>query len=165
MPVCVIVIALQKERDKGSNLVFMFRLPFAAGKVFSVSMLDTLLYQVSLLTERHKNGLSLVFTQTPNVIYSYRLVLLCWSPQSFVKDYMISITRLLLGLDSMPGSGFLCAVSSLNTDSVHADGRVPLRLMVVFVCFSRWKSQRMTCGSAPTAGYTRNSAPPLETSQ
>ncbi|KAG7243469.1 hypothetical protein INR49_011025 [Caranx melampygus] len=50
----------KKERDKGSNLVFMFRLPFAAGKVFSVSMLDTLLYQ------------------------------------SFVKDYMISITRLLL---------------------------------------------------------------------
>lgn len=36
----------QKEREKGSNLVFMFRLPFAAGKVFSVSMLDTLLYQV-----------------------------------------------------------------------------------------------------------------------
>lgn len=47
---CVIqwcVSVLQKEREKGSNLVFMFRLPFAAGKVFSVSMLDTLLYQVS----------------------------------------------------------------------------------------------------------------------
>ncbi|KTF95046.1 hypothetical protein cypCar_00015406 [Cyprinus carpio] len=68
----------KKEREGGSNLVFMFRLPFAAGKVFSVSMLDTLLYQ------------------------------------SFVKDYMISITRLLLGLDSMPGSGFLCAVSALT---------------------------------------------------
>lgn len=37
------------------------------------------------------------------------------SCQSFVKDYMISITRLLLGLDSMPGSGFLCAVSSQTT--------------------------------------------------
>lgn len=44
---CVCVSVLQKEREKGSNLVFMFRLPFAAGKVFSVSMLDTLLYQVS----------------------------------------------------------------------------------------------------------------------
>lgn len=44
--VCVCVFDLQKEREKGSNLVFMFRLPFAAGKVFSVSMLDTLLYQV-----------------------------------------------------------------------------------------------------------------------
>lgn len=31
--------------------------------------------------------------------------------QSFVKDYMISITRLLLGLDTTPGSGYLCAVS------------------------------------------------------
>jgi len=36
----------QIERDKGSNLAFMFRLPFAAGRVFSISMLDTLLYQV-----------------------------------------------------------------------------------------------------------------------
>ncbi|XP_028679181.1 potassium channel subfamily T member 2 [Erpetoichthys calabaricus] len=70
----------KKEREKGSNLVFMFRLPFAAGKVFSVSMLDTLLYQ------------------------------------SFVKDYMISITRLLLGLDSMPGSGFLCAMKITEED-------------------------------------------------
>ncbi|XP_072299953.1 potassium channel subfamily T member 2 [Eucyclogobius newberryi] len=70
----------KKEREKGSNLVFMFRLPFAAGKVFSVSMLDTLLYQ------------------------------------SFVKDYMISIARLLLGLDSMPGSGFLCAMKITEDD-------------------------------------------------
>lgn len=45
--VYVCVCDPQKEREKGSNLVFMFRLPFAAGKVFSVSMLDTLLYQVS----------------------------------------------------------------------------------------------------------------------
>lgn len=36
----------QKERERGSNLAFMFRLPFAAGRVFSISMLDTLLYQV-----------------------------------------------------------------------------------------------------------------------
>lgn len=40
------VVLPQKERDKGSNLAFMFRLPFAAGRVFSISMLDTLLYQV-----------------------------------------------------------------------------------------------------------------------
>ncbi|XP_063791921.1 potassium channel subfamily T member 1 isoform X2 [Pseudophryne corroboree] len=64
----------KKERENGSNLAFMFRLPFAAGRVFSISMLDTLLYQ------------------------------------SFVKDYMITITRLLLGLDTTPGSGYLCAM-------------------------------------------------------
>ncbi|NXW07721.1 KCNT2 protein, partial [Fregetta grallaria] len=39
----------KKEREKGSNLAFMFRLPFAAGRVFSISMLDTLLYQSSFL--------------------------------------------------------------------------------------------------------------------
>lgn len=39
---------LQRERENGSNLAFMFRLPFAAGRVFSISMLDTLLYQVSV---------------------------------------------------------------------------------------------------------------------
>ncbi|XP_046871277.1 potassium channel subfamily T member 1-like [Hypomesus transpacificus] len=68
------------ERDKGSNLAFMFRLPFAAGRVFSISMLDTLLYQ------------------------------------SFVKDYMIAIARLLLGLDTTPGSGYLCAVKVTEED-------------------------------------------------
>lgn len=44
--VCFLFLRLQIERDKGSNLAFMFRLPFAAGRVFSISMLDTLLYQV-----------------------------------------------------------------------------------------------------------------------
>eukprot|EP00062_Callorhinchus_milii_P010895 gi/632956247/ref/XP_007893863.1/ PREDICTED: potassium channel subfamily T member 2 isoform X1 [Callorhinchus milii] len=38
----------KKEREKGSNLAFMFRQPFAAGRVFSISMLDTLLYQMKI---------------------------------------------------------------------------------------------------------------------
>ncbi|XP_011812697.1 PREDICTED: potassium channel subfamily T member 1 [Colobus angolensis palliatus] len=38
----------KRERENGSNLAFMFRLPFAAGRVFSISMLDTLLYQAFL---------------------------------------------------------------------------------------------------------------------
>ncbi|XP_064346734.1 potassium channel subfamily T member 1 isoform X5 [Camelus dromedarius] len=70
----------KRERENGSNLAFMFRLPFAAGRVFSISMLDTLLYQ------------------------------------SFVKDYMIPITRLLLGLDTTPGSGYLCAMKITEDD-------------------------------------------------
>ncbi|TRY95023.1 hypothetical protein DNTS_004670, partial [Danionella cerebrum] len=70
----------KKERDKGSNLAFMFRLPFAAGRVFSISMLDTLLYQC------------------------------------FVKDYMILFARLLLGLDTTPGSGYLCAMRVCEAD-------------------------------------------------
>lgn len=54
--VCVFdMLDLQKEREKGSNLVFMFRLPFAAGKVFSVSMLDTLLYQVPQAQTLHSD--------------------------------------------------------------------------------------------------------------
>lgn len=52
----------------------MFRLPFAAGCVFSASMLDTLLYQ------------------------------------AFVKDYVITFVRLLLGIDQAPGSSFLTSV-------------------------------------------------------
>ncbi|XP_077326394.1 potassium channel subfamily T member 2-like isoform X2 [Lithobates pipiens] len=90
----VVLSKLEKrERERGSNLVFMFRLPFAAGKVFSVSMLDTLLYQ------------------------------------SFVKDYMISITRLLLGLDSMPGSGFLCALQVTEEDLwIRSYGRLYQKL-------------------------------------
>lgn len=63
------------EKERGSHISYMFRLPFAAGSVFSASMLDTLLYQ------------------------------------AFVKDYVITFVRLLLGIDQAPGSGFLTSVS------------------------------------------------------
>lgn len=69
---------LQKEKERGSHISYMFRLPFAAGSVFSASMLDTLLYQ------------------------------------AFVKDYLITFVRLLLGIDQAPGSGFLTSVSNKN---------------------------------------------------
>ncbi|VDN58405.1 unnamed protein product [Dracunculus medinensis] len=35
----------KKERKRGSNMSFMFRLPFAQGSVFSANMLDRLIYQ------------------------------------------------------------------------------------------------------------------------
>lgn len=41
----------------------------------------------------------------------FKLFCSCDYFQSFVKDYMILIARLLLGLDTTPGSGYLCAVS------------------------------------------------------
>uniref|UniRef100_T1KQL7 RCK N-terminal domain-containing protein n=1 Tax=Tetranychus urticae TaxID=32264 RepID=T1KQL7_TETUR len=68
------------EREIGSHISYMFRLPFAAGSVFSASMLDTLLYQ------------------------------------AFVKDYMITIIRLLLGIDQAPGSGFLSSMKITKDD-------------------------------------------------
>lgn len=43
----VLVFILQRLKEKTtSNLPYMFRLPFAAGQVFSSAMLDRLLYQV-----------------------------------------------------------------------------------------------------------------------
>ncbi|XP_055687698.1 potassium channel subfamily T member 2 isoform X30 [Lutzomyia longipalpis] len=63
-----------REKERGSHISYMFRLPFAAGAVFSASMLDTLLYQ------------------------------------AFVKDYVITFVRLLLGIDQAPGSGFLTSI-------------------------------------------------------
>ncbi|KAK7479069.1 hypothetical protein BaRGS_00029661 [Batillaria attramentaria] len=57
-----------------SNLNHIFRLPFAAGQVFSASMLDTLLYQ------------------------------------TFVKGYLITFVRLLLGIDAEEGSGHLSSI-------------------------------------------------------
>ncbi|XP_070532192.1 potassium channel subfamily T member 2-like isoform X29 [Ptychodera flava] len=70
----------KREKERGANLSYMFRLPFAAGNVFTASMLDTLLYQ------------------------------------SFVKDYMIIFTRLLLGLDQAHGSGYLCEMKITTDD-------------------------------------------------
>lgn len=57
MLLIIAVLCVKKERDKGSNLAFMFRLPFAAGRVFSISMLDTLLYQVGTLHTYSKASL------------------------------------------------------------------------------------------------------------
>lgn len=63
------------EAEKGSQIAYLFRLPFSGGNVFSAAMLDTLLYQ------------------------------------SFVKNYLISFVRLMLGIDQAPGSGHLSCVS------------------------------------------------------
>lgn len=73
------IFDFQREKERGSHISYMFRLPFAAGSVFSASMLDTLLYQ------------------------------------AFVKDYVITFVRLLLGIDQAPGSGFLTSVSVLRS--------------------------------------------------
>ncbi|XP_078074266.1 potassium channel subfamily T member 2 isoform X2 [Mustelus asterias] len=103
----------KKEREKGSNLAFMFRQPFAAGRVFSISMLDTLLYQ------------------------------------SFVKDYMISVARLLLGLDTTPGSGFLCAMKITEDDLwIRTYGRLYQKLCSssgdIPIGLYRTESQKLT---------------------
>lgn len=72
---------------------YKYRLPFAAGNVFSASMLDTLLYQ------------------------------------AFVKDYMITMVRLLLGIDQAPGSGFLSSMRISKEDLwIRTYGRLYQRL-------------------------------------
>lgn len=72
---------------------YKYRLPFAAGNVFSASMLDTLLYQ------------------------------------AFVKDYMITMVRLLLGIDQAPGSGFLSYMRITREDLwIRTYGRLYQRL-------------------------------------
>ncbi|XP_022242998.1 potassium channel subfamily T member 1-like [Limulus polyphemus] len=70
----------KREKERGTHISYMFRLPFASGTVFSASMLDTLLYQ------------------------------------AFVKDYMITFIRLLLGIDQAPGSGFLSSMRISEED-------------------------------------------------
>ncbi|XP_046454025.1 potassium channel subfamily T member 2-like isoform X1 [Daphnia pulex] len=81
------------EKERGSHISYMFRLPFAAGSVFSASMLDTLLYQ------------------------------------AFVKDYVITFVRLLLGIDQAPGSGFLSSMKITKEDMwIRTYGRLYQKL-------------------------------------
>ncbi|XP_043467890.1 potassium channel subfamily T member 2 isoform X17 [Leptopilina heterotoma] len=82
-----------REKERGSHISYMFRLPFAAGSVFSASMLDTLLYQ------------------------------------AFVKDYVITFVRLLLGVDQAPGSGFLTSMKISKEDMwIRTYGRLYQKL-------------------------------------
>ncbi|GAB1286092.1 Potassium channel subfamily T member 1 [Apodemus speciosus] len=119
----------KQERENGSNLAFMFRLPFAAGRVFSISMLDTLLYQVSRNVEKdgqgpiipgresvHGQPMAEIWSRCSEQASPGSPDLLLLEQQSFVKDYMITITRLLLGLDTTPGSGYLCAMKITEDD-------------------------------------------------
>ncbi|XP_045784484.1 potassium channel subfamily T member 1 isoform X6 [Maniola jurtina] len=86
-------LILQREKERGSHISYMFRLPFAAGSVFSASMLDTLLYQ------------------------------------AFVKDYVITFVRLLLGVDQAPGSGFLTSMKITKEDMwIRTYGRLYQKL-------------------------------------
>ncbi|ESO82923.1 hypothetical protein LOTGIDRAFT_91677, partial [Lottia gigantea] len=77
------------KTETPSNLSYMFRLPFAAGQVFSASMLDTLLYQ------------------------------------TFVKGYLITFVRLLLGIDAEQNSGHLSSIrvkrATLNLYPTYGD--------------------------------------------
>ncbi|XP_039955463.1 potassium channel subfamily T member 2 isoform X6 [Bactrocera tryoni] len=83
----------KREKERGSHISYMFRLPFAAGAVFSASMLDTLLYQ------------------------------------AFVKDYVITFVRLLLGIDQAPGSGFLTSMRITKDDMwIRTYGRLYQKL-------------------------------------
>ncbi|XP_034935518.1 potassium channel subfamily T member 2 isoform X5 [Chelonus insularis] len=83
----------KREKERGSHISYMFRLPFAAGSVFSASMLDTLLYQ------------------------------------AFVKDYVITFVRLLLGVDQAPGSGFLTSMQITKEDMwIRTYGRLYQKL-------------------------------------
>jgi potassium channel subfamily T protein 1 len=66
---------LKIEIDRGSQLFYMYRLPFASGNVFSANMLDTLLYQ------------------------------------SYFKNYLIDIIKLMLNIDQNSLSGHLSSVS------------------------------------------------------
>lgn len=80
------------RKDVDSH-AYKYRLPFAAGNVFSASMLDTLLYQ------------------------------------AFVKDYMITMVRLLLGIDQAPGSGFLSSMRITRDELwIRTYGRLYQRL-------------------------------------
>lgn len=80
------------SKDINSH-AYKYRLPFAAGNVFSASMLDTLLYQ------------------------------------AFVKDYMITMVRLLLGIDQAPGSGFLSSMRITKEELwIRTYGRLYQRL-------------------------------------
>ncbi|KAF2362943.1 hypothetical protein FHG87_006299 [Trinorchestia longiramus] len=85
--------SIAREKERGSHISYMFRLPFAAGSVFSASMLDTLLYQ------------------------------------AFVKDYLITFVRLLLGIDQAPGSGFLTSMKITKQDKwIRTYGRLYQKL-------------------------------------
>ncbi|XP_012937020.1 potassium channel subfamily T member 2 [Aplysia californica] len=119
-----------KERAV-TNLPYMFRLPFAAGQVFSSGMLDRLLYQ------------------------------------TFVKGYLISFVRLLLGIDAEKNSGHLSSVrirrATLSQFPTYGDlyqglcsttGEIPIAI------FRTDKQSSSSEGELPTESNGNNNIKP-----
>ncbi|XP_035706389.1 potassium channel subfamily T member 2-like isoform X3 [Folsomia candida] len=120
----------KKEKERGSHISYMFRLPFAAGSVFSASMLDTLLYQ------------------------------------AFVKDYLITFVRLLLGIDQAPGSGFLTSLEITHNDLwIRTYGRLYQKLCSTSceIPFGIYRTQDTSSDDSPE-GHTQSeqSSPVLD---
>ncbi|XP_053380951.1 potassium channel subfamily T member 2-like isoform X3 [Mercenaria mercenaria] len=106
----------KKEKERGSHISYMFRLPFAAGNVFSASMLDTLLYQ------------------------------------AFVKDYLITFVRLLLGIDQAVGSGHLSCMKITKDDLwIRTYGRLYQKLCSTTceIPIGIYRTQTKSCRSPP----------------
>lgn len=101
-----------------SALSHIFRQPFAAGQVFSASMLNSLLYQVRELMENLISLTAFCVTLddlTIQSIYMYCNYKTCsWLLQTFVKGYLITLVRLLLGIDAEENSGHLSSVRFLT---------------------------------------------------
>ncbi|XP_052789303.1 potassium channel subfamily T member 2-like isoform X7 [Mya arenaria] len=106
----------KKEKERGSHISYMFRLPFAGGNVFSASMLDTLLYQ------------------------------------AFVKDYLITFVRLLLGIDQAVGSGHLSCMKITKDDLwIRTYGRLYQKLCSTTceIPIGIYRTQVKSCRSPP----------------
>lgn len=99
-----------------SALSHIFRQPFAAGQVFSASMLNSLLYQVRELMENCFCDFCVTLDDlTIQSIYMYCNYKTCsWLLQTFVKGYLITLVRLLLGIDAEENSGHLSSVRFLT---------------------------------------------------
>ncbi|CAL1535819.1 unnamed protein product, partial [Lymnaea stagnalis] len=103
-----------------SHLPYMFRLPFAAGKVFSSHMLDRLLYQ------------------------------------TFVKGYLISFVRLLLGIDAEKNSGHLSSVrirrATLSQFPTYGDLYQGLCSTTGEIPFAIYRTEKQSTPPSPVDG-------------
>lgn len=126
-------------KSRHDHLDYLFRGPFAAGNVFSASMIDTLLYQVYNLWLFEVHPFLCLRLRVISIQHCFARNWIIWyllfkSLQTFMKDYMITLIGLLLGCEQNSGSGYLASVSKLATLSLvpveiifHALRYLPLR--------------------------------------
>uniref|UniRef100_A0A674D5L9 Potassium sodium-activated channel subfamily T member 2 n=1 Tax=Salmo trutta TaxID=8032 RepID=A0A674D5L9_SALTR len=127
----------KKEREKGSNLAFMFRLPFAAGRVFSIGMLDTLLYQVT--------------RQDPPVLYS-RTRLFCTAGHSPLPGNQAGPTcSMQISEDDLWIQTYgrlyqkLCSTVGDIPIGIYRTESQTTSFMYMALCFDRTQSQLSVC--------------------
>uniref|UniRef100_A0AC35GHR8 Calcium-activated potassium channel BK alpha subunit domain-containing protein n=1 Tax=Panagrolaimus sp. PS1159 TaxID=55785 RepID=A0AC35GHR8_9BILA len=116
----------KKERKRGSNMPYMFRLPFAQGGVFSANMLDRLLYQAIVKTYL-VDFLKLLLGIDQSNGSGYLTAITITSDDLWIKTYGRLYQKLCASVGDIPIGIYRTKAMDSNTVSIEVETAASLK--------------------------------------